>query len=88
MTQELKEKFNEYDRNNPKIYKAFSDMALDMSRRRGLCGAKCIMEVIRWNTMLSGDDDYKINNNYAAYYARKFERDNPSLTDLFAKRAV
>ena len=88
MTTKLKAKFHEYHINNPQVYDKFEKMALTMARRGRTFGAKAIMEVMRWNTMVSGDDDYKINNSYTAYYSRLFEKNNPEHAGLFRKRSI
>lgn len=61
-------------------------------RRRGFqrCGAKMIVERIRWTeTILRGPEsekDYKVNNNYTAYLARLAERRVPELRGFFQMR--
>lgn len=88
MTAELQQKFREYDRANPGIYEAFERFALMVIQKRRRYGAKAIMERVRWHTMESGGDDFKINNNYTAYYVRKFEALNPKHKDFFKKRSI
>ena len=88
MTIELKQQFQEYHLKNPLIYEAFESMAKQMAARRTRFGAKALMEIIRWNTMLNGGDEFKVNNNYTAYYSRMFEQNNPNYAGLFAKRTV
>ena len=69
----MKKSFEEYDKDNPKIWDKFESMALDLiSRGKRHYGAKAICEVIRYNTIVRGTGEYKINNNYTAGYARKF----------------
>lgn len=88
MTDQLKIDFEEYDRANPGIYLAFESVARAMKAKRVYFGAKAIMEIVRWNTLQSGNDQFKINNNYTAYYARKFEGLNPDCVGFFQKRVV
>lgn len=85
---ELEKKFKEFDRRNPQVYKSLVDLAYQL-RERGhkVIGIKMLIEVVRWQTKLkTTDEDYKINNNYAPFYARKIMNDNPSLDGMFNLR--
>lgn len=89
MTVRLQRMFQKYDDENPHIYEAFRRFALQaIGYGRKYYGAKSIMERVRWNTMEEGNDDFKINNNYTAYYARKFENEFPQHKGFFRKRKV
>ena len=69
----LKQKFKIYDATNPQVWEEFEKLAdLAVSKGRTVLSARLILEGIRWNTYISGNDDYKINNNYHAFYARKW----------------
>ena len=83
---ELKIKFNQYHHDNPEIYKVFKSYALRAVKLKSHFGAKAIFEIIRWNTEISGNDEFKINNNYTALYARLFENEYPQHTGFFRKR--
>jgi len=79
--------FKQYDQENPQIYKEFKQLALQLiNRGYRHIGAKQIFEVIRWNTMVSGNDGFKVNNNYAPDYSRKFENEHPIYAGVFRKR--
>ena len=74
--------FQKFDREHPDVYAEFKRLAdIAVSRGRQRIGAKMLMEVIRWNYILDTppDDDFKINNNYTAYYARKYMRETGNL---------
>ena len=88
MTIELAEKFNQYHAENPEIYQSFERFALYVIRQRARYGAKAIMERVRWHSMETGNDDFKINNNYTSYYVRLFEENHPEHADFFRKRKV
>jgi len=47
--------------------------------------AKRIFERIRWESDVSGNDGYKVNNNYTPFYARMFEQKYPD-APKFRKR--
>lgn len=76
--------FNDYHKRNPHIYRAFVEKALKLKRAgREYYGAKAIMEVIRYDTVIGGDDGFKISNNYTAYYARKAMAEHEELAGFF-----
>lgn len=83
MSHQLSEQFKVYDQENPQIWEAFERFALDLvvaGRKRA--GAKLILERIRWETAVraieaGGPAPLKINNNFAAYYARKLMAKSP-----------
>jgi hypothetical protein len=81
--------FREYDNAHPEIWESFSRHAFELiAMGRKHYGAKAIMEVIRFHTAVRGGDDFKINNIYTAYYARKFAAAHPKYRDFFQYRKV
>ncbi len=89
MTDKLKTQFIEYDRDNPDIYRAFSSMARGFIQNREKRGAKAIIELVRVSIPMRPDGlRYKVNNNFTAYYARKFENEYPQHKGYFERRAV
>ena len=79
--------FCQYHKDNPQIYMKFKKLALHLiNKGRKHYGAKAIFEVIRYNTVIEGNDDFKVNNNYTAFYARLFEQDHPQYGGFFSKR--
>jgi|TARA_Y100000310_G_scaffold292621_1_gene321533 hypothetical protein len=80
--------FSEYDQENPHIWLLFRATTL-MLLRQGFrhYGAKTIMERIRWHTSVEqGERDFKINNNWASFYARKFMEHHPVHEGFFFTR--
>lgn len=81
--------FDRYDRENPQIYdmfKRFAFEAIKAGRKR--LGAAMIIERMRWETTVAAqDDEFKINQNYAAFYSRKFMNEFPQYTGFFTTRA-
>lgn len=88
MTTELKDKFEIYHQQNPEIYNKFKELTLQVLQNRARFGAKAIIEQIRWNSMISGNEDFKISNNYTAYYARKFMNEFSQHDGLFKIKKV
>ena len=71
--------FSTYDAENPHLYLAFVKFARE-AKAKGFTAysAKGIFEIIRWHTGAQGNDQFKLNNNYHADYARKLMTDFPS----------
>ena len=83
----MKETFEQYQERNPRIYKEFVHYAhqLIMAGQNKI-GSKLIFERIRWESKIERRDEFKINNNFTADYARKFEQDFPHFAGIFEKR--
>lgn len=85
----LREKFERYDRENPQVWRMFcrfTHEAINAGRAR--FSAKMVFERLRWYTTVEtrGDDGFKLNNNYHAFYARKFMEHHPQHDGLFETR--
>jgi hypothetical protein len=79
--------FPQYHLENPHIYDAFKRYTWELIRAgRKYSGAQAIIERMRWDSWISGNDAFKINNDYAALYSRMFENEYPSYKDFFRKR--
>jgi hypothetical protein len=79
--------FKKYHEENSQIYTEFKRLAFQLiNRGYKHIGAKQIFEVIRWQTMISGNDGYKLNNSYTSDYARLFEKEHPAYEGIFRKR--
>lgn len=80
--------FNRYDEANPRVwqlFKRFAFEAIEASRTR--LSASLIAERIRWEVSVATfGEPFKINNNYRAFYARKFEEHFPQHAGKFAFR--
>ena len=69
------------------IYEEFERMALAAIRRgRIRLSAKFLFELIRWNTQISEQDTYKLNNSMASSAARLFDHLNPEHAGYFEFR--
>jgi len=87
-TDPLALKFRDFHRKNPKVYDQLRELALKMRRTgRKKYGIKSLFEVLRWHRALATtDDDFKLNNNYTAYYARLLMEKEPELQGFFDLR--
>lgn len=80
----LRERFERYDRENPKIYAELVRIARRWKEAgRTHCSADFLCHILRWETGLRGNDEFKINNDYAARYARKMISEYPEEFDGF-----
>ena len=83
------ELFCSYDQEYPEIWKEFEKTTLK-TLQKGFknYSAKGIFEIIRWHTGVGtdGKDVYKVNNNFTAFYARKFAKEHPEHKEFFRTR--
>lgn len=81
--------FQQYDSDNPQIWREFVKFSKE-AKRKGFdhYSAKGIFEIIRWHTTTSGNDQFKLNNNYHADYARKMMREYPEFDGFFRTREI
>ena len=86
----LQEAFDEYDQANPNVYdliKHFTMTAIQSGRKH--YSMMSIMQRVRWHTNIETNGDaFKINNNFAPYYARKFMAEQPNHNGFFKTRKV
>jgi len=84
-----KENFEEFHKNNPRIYILFIKFTnMVIERKRKYYSAKAIFHRIRWETMMSSDThqllgDFKIDDGWISHYARKFMDDFPQHVGFF-----
>lgn len=83
------EAFAAYHRANPAVYAELCKLARDL-RAVGheSYGIGSLFEVIRWHRALAinNTQDYELNNNYRAYYARLIMHREPELAGFFRLR--
>lgn len=83
------QRFEEFHRANPDVYRTLVRLAFEWVNRTGRrrLGIKTLYERARWDIALAtGDPDFKLNNNYTAFYARLIMAQEPQLADLFDLR--
>jgi hypothetical protein len=74
---------------NPASYKLFSRFALELARARpGKFGIALIAERVRWEVNVKWRGEFKVNNSYRAYLARRLVKDHPELEGRFEMRMV
>lgn len=81
----LKQRWWSWHKENPHVYELFerfSNEAIGKGHTR--LSAWLIINRIRWETMVeTSGDDFKISNDYIAYYARLFMAYNPQHEGFF-----
>jgi hypothetical protein len=86
------DKFEEFHRLNPQVYKVLESMTAEMvNRGRRKIGMKMLIEVLRWNYYMETDDpnsEFKVNNNYVPYYARLILECHPEWDGIFELRTM
>lgn len=85
----VSEQFERFHAENPGVYTTLVRLAREWIGHTGRhkLGIKTLYERARWEIALAtSDPDYKLNNNYTAYYARLLMRENPDLAGLFDLR--
>jgi hypothetical protein len=89
-TNELEKRFWAFHGVNPHVYALFNRFTMDVvASRRERFGVSPIIERIRWYTAIeTRNDAFKINNNFRAYYARLWMRNNPEHDGLFSTREL
>jgi hypothetical protein len=87
----LEARFREFHANNPQVYAELLKLAR-RARGRGVerLGIKMLWERLRWELQVEtyhpGDDTFRLNNNWHAFYARLLMGENPELRGLFETR--
>lgn len=72
----------------PDIYELLVELTRDVKRRgKTTYSMKAIFERARWHFEIErGEDDFKLNNNYTALYAREIMQREPDLSGFFETR--
>jgi hypothetical protein len=84
----LREKFEDYHTQNPQVYELFKKFCYQLIERGfDHYSANAIFERIRWHVNVeTTGDEFKMNNNYRAFYARMFMEEHPLYNDFFEIR--
>lgn len=83
------EEFEVYHAENPEIYEAYKKFTFQaIAAGRKYFSSEMVINRLRWYTTIeTKNDQFKINNNYKAFYSRLFEKDHPQYAGFFRKRA-
>lgn len=87
--QTLTERFEAFHADNPHVYRIMVEQARRWVRETGRhkLGAQMLIERVRWVIAIqTKSDDYRINNDFAAFYARLIMAREADLAGLFDLR--
>ncbi len=85
---QMRKQFLEFHENNPHVLKRIIGMTHELKDEgHSKVGMQMIFEVLRWQAMLRTiANDYKLNNDYAAFYSRLIMETNPDLDGIYMIR--
>jgi hypothetical protein len=86
----MSDRFEQFHTENPRVYATLVRLAREWVTQTGRhkIGIKSLYEVARWQIALATNDpDYKLNNDFTAYYARLMMHGEPDLDGLFDLRS-
>ena len=86
----IQENFLRFHKENPHVYEMFKRFAFDaIEAKLKTLSANFIFERIRWETdVVTKGDQFKLNNNYRAYYARMFMDQYPNAPEFRIREQV
>lgn len=86
----LERAFEEFHRANPAVYELFKSFTFKVIHRGFKhFSADMVLHRIRWYRAIeTTGDTFKLNNNFLAYYARKFMEEHPEHVGFFRTRKV
>lgn len=83
-----KERFEQFHAANPQVFVHFKRFAWDVKRMgRTRWSADAIIQRIRWFLCVeTAGDNFKVNDNFSAYYARLLIAEEPEFDGFFELR--
>jgi hypothetical protein len=85
----LEHAFWEFHHNNPVVYRLLVKYARQWKRYHAHCSINLLFERVRWEyfVKIESEDNFRLNNNHRAFYARLIEMREPDLSGFFRLRA-
>ncbi len=87
--EEMREQVTRFHQEHPEVWEMFVGFSLEMLQRGyETYSAQSVIERIRWEKDVGSDGKcaFKINNNYTAFYSRRFMRVYPEFDGFFRTR--
>ena len=84
---QITNQFINFHKQNPNVYnlfKRFTKQAINAGHTH--LSSEMIINRIRWETSITTNEEYKINNIYKPYYSRMFMNDFPKYNKIFRMR--
>lgn len=86
----LRLQWEEFHGKHPEVMDELIRLARTQKRVRKRGSMKQLFEILRWDRMMAGlpdeGEDFKLNNNYTAIYAREVMKRAPDLDGFFELR--
>jgi hypothetical protein len=85
---EMRKECAAFHRAHPEVWSLFVGFAFEKIRLGYThYGVGAVMERVRWETSSGGSSpEFKVNNNFRAFYARRFAKAFPQHRDFFRTR--
>lgn len=86
---EMRRQVAEFHAKHPEVWRLFEQFTFQMiGRGFKHYSVNAVFERIRWEMDVGGDgiDTFKLNNNYRAFYARRFMKIHPQYDGFFRTR--
>lgn len=87
-TRDYQAETNIWIQENPQMWAMFQNFARQMLVLKKKFGVQLIVERVRWEAKIKYDGDFKINNSYAPYIARRLMVEIPGLETLIQIRTA
>lgn len=86
----LEKRFVAFFEKNPQVYPLFDRFAAQLASKETKGGARVVWERLRWFVRFETADtgEFKLNDNYIAYYARLWMERNPQHGSFFRTRRL
>ena len=84
--EDLRRKAEVWIAENPRVMDLYRQFAKELLAMKRKFNVSLLTERVRWECMLSFDEDFKISNNHRAYIARKLTEEMPELKAIFKFR--
>jgi len=89
----IRQRFNAFHKANPRVYDMIVRLSLQVKNQFGLqkCGVSLIYERMRWLHLqagTSGEEPFKLSNDFRAEYARLIMLNEPGLQGFFNVRTL
>jgi hypothetical protein len=91
MQNTIYKRFLDFHIKHPQVFRLFEQFAILLIQKgHKKIGAKMIVERIRWEYATDSKDPngFKINNDFAAHYARLFIKNHPEHMECFELREI
>lgn len=83
---DLKARFDAYHQENPDVWIMFERFTKELVNAGvSRLSANRVFERMRWESDVTGNDGFKLNNDYRPFYSRMYERHHPQ-DPQFTKR--